>query len=94
MSGYASVINKYAPHPHAAALAREYIFSDPGQANLAAAGAIPTRTDVEIPVEIQEATFSPEEYANAIPITDITEYDAVREVIAQRWQEEIIPLMS
>ena len=45
-------------------------------------------------MEIQEATFSPEEYANAIPITDITEYDAVREVIAQRWQEEIIPLMS
>ncbi len=94
MSGYASVINKYAPHPHAAALAREYIFSDEGQANLAEAGAIPTRTDVEIPAEIQEATFSPDEYANAIPITDISEYDAVREVIAQRWQEEIIPLMS
>ena len=31
LSGYASVINSYAPHPFAAALAREYIFSDEGQ---------------------------------------------------------------
>ncbi len=94
MSGYASVINKYAPHPHAAALAREYIFSDAGQANLAKAGGIPTRTDVEIPVEIQEATFTPDQYSNAIPVTDPNAYDAIREEIATRWQEEIIPLMS
>ncbi len=94
MSGYASVINKYAPHPHAAALAREYIFSDKGQANLAKAGAIPTRTDVVIPEDIQAATFTPDQYANAIPITDPAAYDAIRETIAQRWQEEIIPLMS
>ena len=36
LSGYASVINKYAPHPNAAALTREYIFSDEGQNLLAA----------------------------------------------------------
>ncbi len=94
MSGYASVINKYAPHPHAAALAREYIFSDKGQANLAKAGGIPTRTDVTIPEDIQKATFSPDQYKDAIPVTDPAAYDAIRETIAQRWQEEIIPLMS
>lgn len=94
MSGYASVINKYAPHPYAAALAREYIFSDVGQANLAKAGAIPTRTDVTIPQEIQAATFTQDQYANAHPITDPQHYNEVRETIAQRWQEEIIPLMS
>ncbi|MEA5012059.1 MAG: ABC transporter substrate-binding protein [Angelakisella sp.] len=94
MSGYASVINKYAPHPHAAALAREYIFSDAGQANLAKAGGIPTRTDVTIPAEIEAATFSKDMYKDAHPVTDPEAYNKVREEIARRWQEEIIPLMS
>lgn len=93
MSGYASVINKYAPHPYAAALAREYFFSDEGQANLAASGAIPTRTDVEIPQEIQDATFSQDAYANAIPMEDTDAYSAACEKVVARWQEEIIPLL-
>ena len=93
MSGYASVINKYAPHPHAAALAREYIFSDAGQANLASAGAIPTRTDVEIPEEIQEKTFSQSEYANAVPMEDAEAYAAACETVQTRWNEEILPLL-
>lgn len=93
MSGYASVINKNAPHPCAAALAREYIFSDAGQANLAKAGAIPTRTDVEIPQDIQDATFAPAEYANAIPMEDTEAYTAACEEVVTRWQEEIIPLL-
>ena len=82
MSGYASVINKYAPHPHAAALAREWIFSDAGQANLAKAGAIPTRTDVEIPAEIEEATFAKADYANAIPMEDAEAYAAACETVS------------
>lgn len=93
MSGYASVINKYAPHPYAAALAREYIFSDEGQANLASAGAIPTRTDVELPEDIQEATFASEDYANAIPMEDTDAYASACETVVTRWQEEIIPLL-
>lgn len=93
MSGYASVINKYAPHPYAAALAREYIFSDKRQANLAAAGAIPTRTDVEIPEEIQQATFTSDAYANAIPMEDTEAYTNACEEVVSRWQDEIIPLL-
>ena len=34
ISGYATVINKYAKNPHAAMLTREYILSDAGQENL------------------------------------------------------------
>lgn len=94
MSGYASIINKYAPHPYAAALAREYIFSDKGQTNLAIAGAIPTRTDFEIPAEIQEKTIPQEQTQNAVPVTDPTKYADVCAKIATAWQEEIIPLMS
>lgn len=93
MSGYASVINKYAPHPYAAALAREYIFSDDGQANLALAGAIPTRTDVEIPQDVQDASFTSDAYANAIPMEDTDAYAKACETVVSRWQEEIIPLL-
>ncbi|MCR4672152.1 MAG: ABC transporter substrate-binding protein [Lachnospiraceae bacterium] len=93
MSGYASVINKYAPHPNAAALARETIFSDEGQAFLAESGAIPTRTDVEIPEEIQEATFHQADYANAIPMQDTAAYSDACANAATRWDEEVKPLI-
>ncbi len=94
LSGYASVINKYAPHPNAAALAREYFFSDEGQANLAAAGGIPTRTDVEIPEDVQNASFHTEDYANAKPMEDTDAYTAACEKIVERWQNEIVPLLA
>jgi len=94
LSGYASVINKYAPHPYAAALAREFIFSDDGQINLAKAGAVPTRTDIVIPQAIQDATIQQSQYANSIPIKDAAKYTEVGKKISERWEEEIIPLMS
>ena len=70
LSGYASVINKYAPHPNAAALTREYIFSDEGTepACGSRAQSLPG-TDVEISEEIQANTFHTDDYANAIPMT-------------------------
>ncbi len=93
MSGYASVINKYAPHPAAAALTREVMFSDDGQTYLAQSGAIPTRTDVEIPEEVQAATFHQADYANAIPMDDTAKYSEVCASIVERWEEEIQPLL-
>lgn len=92
--GYASVISKNADNPFAAALSREYIFSDDGQINLAKAGAVPTRSDVEIPAEVIEATFAPEEYANAIAIEDAEHYAEVCEEISEWWEENIIPLLN
>lgn len=94
LSGYASIINKYAPHPYAAALAREYIFSDAGQINLAKGYAIPIRKDVEIPADVQEKGIPSEQTANAIPIEDPAKYAEVCQQIATAWQEEVIPLMS
>ncbi len=93
LSGYVSIINKYAPHPHAAALAREYIFSDAGQINLAKGYAIPIRKDVEIPADIQANGIPSEQAANAIPIVDPAKYAEVREQISAAWQKEVIPLM-
>ena len=93
LSGYASVINKYAPHPNAAALAREYFFSDEGQANLAAAGGVPTRTDVKIPEDVQEKSFKTSAFANAVPMKDTEAYTKACETVVSRWNEEIVPLL-
>lgn len=92
--GYASIINSQSDNPFAAALAREYIFSDQGQINLAKSGAIPTRTDVVVPQEIQDTIFQPSEYANAVPITDGVHYKEVCDGISTWWNENIIPLMG
>ena len=92
--GYASVISKNSDNPFAAALAREYIFSDAGQINLAKAGAVPTRTNVEIPQEIVDATFDPSTYANAVGISDAAHYAEVCEEISDWWAENIIPLLN
>ena len=91
--GYASVINKNTDTPFAAALAREYIFSDQGQINLAKAGAIPSRTDVSIPQDVIDATFDPSEYANAVGINDVAHYTEVCNEISEWWNENIIPLL-
>ncbi|MCL6547560.1 MAG: ABC transporter substrate-binding protein [Alicyclobacillus sp.] len=40
---YVEVINKYAPHPNAARLLNEYLFSDEGQISYAKGGAYPIR---------------------------------------------------
>ena len=93
MTGYASVISKNSDTPFAAALAREYIFSDAGQINLAKSGALPTRTDVVIPEEY--AFFAPETYANAVPtFSDIAGYTAACEEVSEWWSENIIPLLG
>ena len=92
--GYASVISKNSDTPFAAALAREVIFSDEGQINLAKSGAVPTRTNVEIPAEVIAATFDPATYANAVGISDAAEYAAVCEEISDWWAENIIPLLD
>ena len=92
--GYASVISKNSDNPFAAALAREYIFSDAGQINLAKAGAVPTRTNVEIPEEIVAATFDPATYANAVGISDAAHYAEKCEEISEWWAENIIPLLN
>ena len=68
ISGYATVINKYAKNPHAAMLTREYILSDAGQENLAKGYARPIRENVELSDEVKSLLLPPEMYANALPV--------------------------
>ncbi len=89
-SGYASIINRYAPHPHAAALAREYIFSDEGQINLAQGYARPIRTSVELPEDVKEKLVPEEEYVNVYTIKDYDAWEKTASEIGVLWQEHVL----
>lgn len=89
-SGYATIINAYAPNPHAAALAREYILSDEGQINLAKGYARPIRESVELPAEVQEKLINPDQYSAAQPIEDTAAWDEAAASLGQKWQEEVL----
>lgn len=93
-TGYCLVINKYAPHPYAAAQTVEYLLSDEGQIDRARGYARPIRSDVELPDDVKEKLIADEEYKNVIPITDTDMLTEACAEIAQRWEEEIVPLMN
>lgn len=89
-SGYATILNRTAPHPHAAALTREYILSDEGQINLAIGYAKPIRESVELPAEVQEKLLPNELYKNAQPIKDAKAWEEAVKTMGQKWQSEVI----
>lgn len=93
-SGYCLVINKYAPDPCSAALTVEYMLSDEGQIDRARGYARPIRSDVEIPEDVKSKLIADEEYENTIPLTDTEAITKACTEIAERWEEEIIPLME
>ena len=93
-SGYCLVINKYAPHPYAAAQTVEYMLSDEGQIDRARGYARPIRSDVELPEDLKAKMIADEEYENAIPLTDTEALTETCTQIAERWEEEIVPLME
>jgi putative spermidine/putrescine transport system substrate-binding protein len=90
VSGYASIINKYAPHPYAAFLAREYIFSDAGQINLAKGFARPIRSAVKLPEDVAAKLLPPEEYKNVKPVKDFSKWEATAKTLPEIWQERIL----
>ncbi len=89
-SGYATIINKYAPNPHAAALAREYILSDAGQINLARGYATPIRSSVKLPADILAKRIPKQQYANARPIADAKAWEKSAAGIGMQWQEDVM----
>ena len=90
ISGYATIINKYAPHPNAAKLTREYILSDEGQINLAKGYARPIRSNVEMPEEVQAMMLPNEQYENAKPIKDFEAMNAATETLPEVWQSQVL----
>lgn len=94
ISGYATIINKYAPHPNAAKLARTYILSDEGQINLAKGYARPIRDKVVLPPEVEEMLIPKEQYKNVKPIQDYKVWENTVKEIGAIWQEEVQVLIK
>ncbi|WAJ36207.1 extracellular solute-binding protein [Pseudomonas sp. GOM7] len=91
ISGYTTIINKYAKHPNAAKLAREYILSDAGQINLAKGNARPIRAEhLTLPAEVQAKLLPNEQYAKVKPIKDAAAWEATSKALPQMWQENVI----
>ena len=91
ISGYTTIINKYAKHPNAAKLTREYIFSDAGQINLAKGNARPIRAEhLTLPPEVKAKLLPDEQYKGVTPIKDADAWEKTSKALPQKWQEEVI----
>lgn len=91
ISGYTTIINKWAKHPNAAKLAREYILSDAGQINLAKGNARPIRAEhLTLPAEVQAKLLPNEQYAKVKPIENADAWEATSKALPQQWQENVI----
>ena len=91
ISGYTTIINKYAKNPNAAKLAREYIFSDAGQINLAKGNARPIRAEhLTLPAEVKAKLLPNEQYAKAQPIKDPKAWEETSKRLPRLWQENVI----
>jgi putative spermidine/putrescine transport system substrate-binding protein len=92
-SGYTTIINKFAKHPNAAKLAREFIFSDKGQNNLAEGYARPIRVDHITLSDAAKAKLIPtSQYAKARPVDPQAWMEGARKVPAL-WQEHVLAQM-
>ncbi len=90
-SGYTTIINKYAKHPNAAKLTREFILSDKGQINLVKGYARPIRIEkINLPKEIKDKLLPNEQYKNAKTIKDFKAWEKTAKALPQLWQEKVI----
>ncbi len=89
-SGYTTIINAHAPHPNAARLARELIFSDAGQLNLARGYARPIRVDhLTLPADLQARLLPASQYQAARPIRNL-DWTAATKTLGSRWQSTVL----
>lgn len=94
VSGYTTIINKYAPHPNAAKLTREYILSDEGQINLAKGYARPIRESVKLPDDVVKKLIPAEQYKNSKPIKDYKAWEETSKQLPMMWQDQVLIHMN
>ena len=90
ISGYTTLINKYAKHPNAAKLAREYVLSDAGQINLAKGYARPIRPSVTLPADVEAKLIPAAQYASAKPVKDFEAWTNAAKTLPRLWQEKVM----
>ena len=95
ISGYTTIINKYAKNPNAAKFAREYILSDAGQLNLARGHARPIRAEhLKLPDEVAAKLLPNEQYKSVKPIANAEAWEKTSKALPQQWQEQVIVEMQ
>jgi putative spermidine/putrescine transport system substrate-binding protein len=90
ISGYATIINRWAKNPNAAKLAREFILSDRGQINLARGYARPIRTSVKLPEDVRRKLLPQSQYTKARPIKDFGAWENTTAQLQRLWQENVL----
>ena len=89
-SGYTTIINRNAPHADAAMLAREYIFSDAGQIQLARGNARPIRADsVALPDDVRRKLIDGKQYAKARAVRPAIWTEEVKK-LPRAWQSAVM----
>ena len=88
---YVSIISAKAPHPNAARLWNEMMYSDDGQLNFLKGYAHPIRYDVlskagKIPADLAAKLPPSESYAGVKFITDSAKIDAAKAKLQTLWQ--------
>ncbi|MGL4524425.1 MAG: ABC transporter substrate-binding protein [Spirochaetia bacterium] len=90
ITGYIPFVNKWAPRPYAAMLAKEYIFSDAGQINLARGYARPIRSNIEFPDDVKSKMLPAQMYENAKPIQNQEAVSQETKKLQRLWQERVV----
>jgi len=92
---YILIVNKTAPHPYAARLWSEYLFSDEAQLFFLQGYAHPVRyakleAEGKIPPSLADKLPSSSEYANVQFLTDINKLTTASNVLSQNWQSQVL----
>ena len=92
---YVSIVNKTAPHPYAARLWMEYIFSDEGQLFYLKGYAHPARYQKlvaagKVPADLAAKLPPPEQYTKVKFVTDLSQQDAATTVVNQNWGPQVL----
>ncbi len=92
---YVSVVNKTAPHPFAARLWIEYIYSDEGQLYYLKGYAHPARYQAlvaanKVPADLAAKLPNAEQYANVKFVTDLNQLSTAANTLSQNWQTQVL----
>jgi putative spermidine/putrescine transport system substrate-binding protein len=92
---YVSIVNKTAPHPFAARLWIEYLFSDEGQLFFLKGYAHPARyqklvSTGKVPADLAAKLPAAEQYASVKFVTDVSKLTTAANVLTQNWSTQVL----
>jgi len=92
---YVSIVNKTAPHPYAARLWIEYIFSDEGQLFYLKGYAHPARYDAlvkanKVPADLAAKLPPAAQYAHVKFVTNLSQQTNATSVVSQNWGPQVL----